>query len=76
MQTKPFGLINRKNNSNQNNNNNSSNIYNNNNSNKLYIMNHNLQKFPQRKNNDNITLLDKIKDKINKEKMNQKIMHQ
>ena len=74
MQTKPFGLINRKNNSNQNNtnqnntNNNSSNIYNNNNSNKLYIMNHNLQKFPQRKNNDNITLLDKIKDKINKEK--------
>ncbi len=65
MQYKPFGLINRKINTNQNNNNNT-NIYNNNN-NRQNIVNHNLPKFTQRKNNDNISLLDKIKDKINKE---------
>ena len=65
LQYKPFGLINRKINTNQNNNNNT-NIYNNNN-NRQNIVNHNLPKFTQRKNNDNISLLDKIKDKINKE---------
>ena len=71
LQSKPFGLINKKINNNQTNTNNS-NIYNNSNNNsnntKQYIMNHNLPKFIQKKNNENISLLDKIKDKINKEK--------
>ena len=52
LQSKPFGLINKKINNNQTNTNNS-NIYNNSNNNsnntKQYIMNHNLPKFIQKK---------------------------
>ena len=65
LQSKPFGLMNKKININSNNKNNS-NIYNND---KQYIMNHNLPKYSKKKNNENISLLDKIKDKINKEKI-------
>ena len=67
LQSKPFGLINKKiNNNSINNNINNSNSSNN--SNLQYIMNHNLPKYSQKKNNENISLLDKIKDKIIKEK--------
>ena len=55
--------MNKKINTNTNTNNN---IYNNNNKN--YIINHNLQKYSQKKNNDNISLLEKIKYKVYKEK--------
>ena len=46
------------------NNNNLNNIYNNN---QQYIMNHNLPKYTQKKNNENVSLLEKIKDKVIKE---------
>ena len=49
---------------------NSNNINNSNvlsNNNKQYIINHNLSKFSQKKNNSNIPLLEKIKDKVYKE---------
>ena len=64
LPSKPFGLINKK----INNNSIANNINNSNNSNQQYIMNHMLPKYSQKKNNENISLLDKIKDKINKEK--------
>ena len=63
IQSKPFGLMNKKINMSSNNNN-LNNIYNNN---QQYIMNHNLPKFSQKKSNENITLLEKIKDKVIKE---------
>ena len=50
------------------NSNTTNNLYNNNNNNKNYIINHNLQKYSQKKNNDNISLLEKIKYKVYKEK--------
>ena len=65
LQPKPFGLINKKINMNTGNTN-PNNNYNNNN--QQYIMSHNLPKYSQKKNNENISLLDKIKDKVNKEK--------
>ncbi len=65
LQPKPLGLINKKINMNTSNNN-PNNNYNNNN--QQYIMSHNLPKYSQKKNNENISLLDKIKDKVNKEK--------
>ena len=46
------------------NNNNINNIYNNN---QQYIMNHNLPKYSQKKKNENVSLLEKIKDKVIKE---------
>ena len=64
LPSKPFGLINKK----INNSSIANNINNSNNSNQQYIMNHILPKYSQKKNNENISLLDKIKDKINKEK--------
>ena len=51
LQSKPYIFMNKKINTNTNNNN----IYNNNNQN--YIINHNLPKYSQKKNNDNISLL-------------------
>lgn len=63
IQSKPFGLMNKKINMSSNNNN-LNNIYNNN---QQYIMNHNLPKYSQKKSNENITLLEKIKDKVIKE---------
>ena len=66
LQSKPFGLMNKKvNNINSNNNNRNNNL---NNNNRQYIMNHNLPKYSQKKNNENVSLLDKIKNKVNKEK--------
>lgn len=65
LQPKPFGLINKKININTSSTN-PNNNYNNNN--QQYIMSHNLPKYSQKKNNENISLLDKIKDKVNKEK--------
>ena len=53
------------NNINSNNNNRNNNL---NNNNRQYIMNHNLPKYSQKKNNENVSLLDKIKNKVNKEK--------
>ena len=66
LQPKPFGLINKKINMNTSSTN-PNNNYNNNN-NHQNIMSHNLPKYYQKKNNENISLLDKIKDKVNKEK--------
>ena len=39
----------------------------NNNNKKQFIMNHNLPKYSHKKNNENISLLEKIKDKVYKE---------
>ena len=64
LQSKPFVFMNKKIDINSNNNKNN-NIINTNN--KQYIMNHNLSKFPQKKNSNNIPLLEKIKDKVYKE---------
>ena len=62
LQSKPYIFKNKKSNTNSNNNN----IFNNNN--KSSIINHNLPKYPQKKNNENISLLEKIKYKVYKEK--------
>ena len=64
LQSKPFVFMNKKIDINSNNNNNN-NIFNANN--KQYITNHNLSKFSQKKNSNNIPLLEKIKDKVYKE---------
>ena len=64
LQSKPFVFMNKKIDINSNNNNNN-NIFNNNS--KQYITNHNLSKFSQKKNSNNIPLLEKIKDKVYKE---------
>ena len=64
LQSKPFILMNKKNDINSNTNSNNNNNYN---SNKQYIMNHNLPKYSQKKNNENISLFEKIKDKVIKE---------
>ena len=63
LQSKPFILMNKKNDINSNTNSNNNNY----NSNKQYIMNHNLPKYSQKKNNENISLFEKIKDKVIKE---------
>jgi hypothetical protein len=64
LQSKPFVFMNKKIDINSNNNNNN-NIFNANS--KQYITNHNLSKFSQKKNSNNIPLLEKIKDKVYKE---------
>ena len=64
LQSKPFVFMNKKIDINSNNSNNN-NIFNANN--KQYITNHNLSKFSQKKNSNNIPLLEKIKDKVYKE---------
>ena len=64
LQSKPFVFMNKKIDLNSNTNNNN-NTFNNNN--KQYIVNHNLPKFSQKKNKNNIPLLEKIKDKVYKE---------
>ena len=63
LQTKAYGFMNKKINMNPgvNNNNIINNIYNN----KQFMMNHNLSKYTSKKNNENLSLLDKIKDKVN-----------
>ena len=69
LQSKPFVFMNKKFDLNNKNNiyNNNNNNNNSNNNNKQYIMNHNLPKYSQKKNNENISLLEKIKDKVYKE---------
>ena len=69
LQSKPFVFMNKKFDLNNKNNiyNNGNNNNNSNNNNKQYIMNHNLPKYSQKKNNENISLLEKIKDKVYKE---------
>ena len=58
LQSKPFVFMNKKIDINSNNNNNNT-LFNNNS--KQYITNHNLSKFSQKKNSNNIPLLEKIK---------------
>ena len=64
LQSKPFVFMNKKIDLNSNTNNNNNTFSNNN---KQYIVNHNLPKFSQKKNKNNIPLLEKIKDKVYKE---------
>ena len=64
LQSKPFVFMNKKIDINSNNNNNNNKF---NANNKQYITNHNLSKFSQKKNSNNIPLLEKIKDKVYKE---------
>ena len=68
LQSKPYGFMNKKINmkSNVNMNNN---IYNNN---RQFTINHNLSKYAQKKNKENVSLFDKIKDKVTKEKIESK----
>ena len=64
LHSKPFVLMNKKNDNNSNTNDNN---YNNN---KQYIMNHKLPKYSQKKNNENISLLEKvIKENIRTQKI-------
>ena len=70
LQSKPFGLINKKNNSNNtkvNVGNSTTSNKNYNNSKQQYILNHNLPNYSQKKNSTNLSLLYKMKDKIKKE---------
>jgi hypothetical protein len=67
LQSKPYGFMNKKIDINSNSNANN-NIYNN-----KHIINQNFQKYSQKKNNENVSLYERIKDKLNKEKIENSI---